>query len=422
MKAGPPARFGAAAAPVANPQLEGAPLWRREPYRVFFPLGVLMAWGGVLHWLLHAIGALENYQPVFHALTQIQGFLMSFAVGFLFTAVPRRTGTSPPAAWEMAIGIAAPMGTAWSAWSQRWALSQAFWIALLAVLLAFVLRRFVSERAARRPPNSFVWVPLALLMGLAGSVLIGVAGVRGPDFFWYHDLGRLFLLQGMFLGLVAGIGGMVLPLITHGESSVDAGPGRRDRAARGGHVAAAALIAGSFWIENSGWPRSAALLRAGVMAAELIITARLARPPSVPGWHRRLVWLAAWLIPAGYVLAALFPLQRAAGLHVVFVGGFALLTFSVGLHVTLAHGGYGDLVRGRSWQVAAYGGLFLLAMVLRALVEFDPARFYPWLGASAASFLLATLFWGALALPRMRSAPGSPDPAGRARPGPRAPH
>jgi uncharacterized protein involved in response to NO len=399
--------------PIANPHLQGAPLWRREPYRVFFPLGILMAWGGVLHWLLHAVGVLENYRPVFHAVTQIQGFLMSFAVGFLFTAIPRRTGTAPPAAWEMGLGIAAPLGTALSAWQQRWAVSQAFWIVMLLAVLVFALRRFTSERAARRPPNSFIWVPLALLMGLAGSILIGIAAARGADFFWYHDLGRLFLLQGMFLGLVAGIGGMVLPLITRGESSVDAGGGERDRAERGAHVAAAVLLAGSFWMENSGWPRLAVLLRAAVMAAEMLFSARLGRPPSVPGWHRRLAWLSAWLIPAGYVLMALFPLQRAAGLHVVFIGGFALLTFSVALHVTLAHGGYNDLVRGRPWQVAAYGGLFLAAMAMRALVEFDPARFYAWLGASAACFLAATLFWGALAFPRLRSAGGAPAGAPR---------
>jgi hypothetical protein len=31
--------------------LASAPLWRREPFRLFFPLGVLLAWGGVAHWL-----------------------------------------------------------------------------------------------------------------------------------------------------------------------------------------------------------------------------------------------------------------------------------------------------------------------------------------------------------------------------------
>ena len=77
--------------------LQAAPLWRREPYRIFFPLGCLLAWAGVLHWFLHSIGWLADYAPVFHAIAQIQGFMMCFAVGFLFTAIPRRTGTAPPA-------------------------------------------------------------------------------------------------------------------------------------------------------------------------------------------------------------------------------------------------------------------------------------------------------------------------------------
>ena len=58
-----------------------APLWRHEPYRLFFPLGALLAWAGVLHWLLHSVGLLASYEPVFHSIAQIQGFMMCFAVG-----------------------------------------------------------------------------------------------------------------------------------------------------------------------------------------------------------------------------------------------------------------------------------------------------------------------------------------------------
>ena len=76
------------------------PAWRREPYKVLFPLGMLLAWAGVLHWFLHGIGVLHDYRPVFHSIAQIQGFMMCFAVGFLFTAIPRRTGTWPPAATQ----------------------------------------------------------------------------------------------------------------------------------------------------------------------------------------------------------------------------------------------------------------------------------------------------------------------------------
>ena len=71
---------------------------RREPYLLFFPLGILLSWTGVGHWLLYALGVIGDYRPIFHSMVQIQGFMMCFAVGFLFTMIPRRTGTDPPSA------------------------------------------------------------------------------------------------------------------------------------------------------------------------------------------------------------------------------------------------------------------------------------------------------------------------------------
>ena len=73
-----------------------APLWRREPYRLLFPLGIVLSWTGVLPWLLFAIGVTDEYRSIFHSMAQVQGFLACFAVGFLFTMIPRRTGTAAP--------------------------------------------------------------------------------------------------------------------------------------------------------------------------------------------------------------------------------------------------------------------------------------------------------------------------------------
>jgi uncharacterized protein involved in response to NO len=76
---------------MAAEDLASAPLWRREPYRLFFPLGVALAWFGIFHWLLHAVRVIPDYRPIFHAMTQVQGFLTCMAAGFLLTMIPRRT-------------------------------------------------------------------------------------------------------------------------------------------------------------------------------------------------------------------------------------------------------------------------------------------------------------------------------------------
>lgn len=387
-------------------------MWCREPYRVFFPLGLVLAWSGVLHWLLHGLGLLQSYRPVFHAIAQIQGFLTCFAVGFLFTAIPRRTGTAPPARWQVGFALAAPVSCTAAAWFELWAWSQAIWILLVVLLVEFAVRRFLAAEARRRPPNSFVWVPISLAMGVGGSGLIAAFGILGPEYFKLHELGKLLLLQGMFLGLVIGLGGMVLPLITRGIGPPDAATTAGDRLARAGHVIGALLLAGSFWLESQISLRAGLGARAVLLLVLLLASGQIVRLPRLPGWHRWLVWLAAWMIPAGYVLAALFPAQKKAGLHVVFIGGFTLLALSVGLHVTLALGGHARLVRGRPWQVPVYGSLILSAMVLRLLVDFDPQRFFAWIAASAGLLLLATVFWALLVLPRLAGwvLPSFPSP------------
>lgn len=377
------------------------PTYRRKPYRVFFPLGFALSLAGVFHWWLYGLRVTDSYHAVFHSIVQIQGFLFCFALGFLFTAIPGRTGTDRPAPWQIAVGVVAPLGTTISAWFEWFAASQLFWLVLIAMLMEFTVRRFVSSGAGRRPPVGFLWIPVSLAMGICGSLLIGAYGILGDAHYRLHELGRLYLLQGMFVGLVIGVGSMVLPLLTRKANSRDLGSTPRDLRALLGHGAAAVGLVASLQLENAGQVRGGLALRAAVALVALVAAGGIARLPSVPGWHRRLVWLSAWLIPAGYALGAAFPIARLAGMHVVFIGGFALMALSVGLHVTLAHGGYEALVRGRAWQVAVYGGLILISAVLRALAEFDREHYLVWIASAATAFLVGACFWAALALPRM---------------------
>src|SRR5437016_8978087 len=136
-----------------SPELSSAPPWRRDPYLLLFPLGALLAWAGVLPWLFFSLGATGLYRPMFeaigyraafHPVAQVEGFLTCFAVGFLFTFVPRRTGTAPPAWWQMMVALAAPVAAVVFAWFEWWLAAQAAWLALLAVLVGFAARRMAS--------------------------------------------------------------------------------------------------------------------------------------------------------------------------------------------------------------------------------------------------------------------------------------
>jgi len=194
------------------------------------------------------------------------------------------------------------------------------------------------------------------------------------------------------------------PTTTVPESQQCTPPHQADRAnanylAYIAHFATAMLLVLSIWIETAWWLRAGLAMRGTIVLTVFLYLAKIWKWPSIPGWHRKLVWLSAWMIPLGYFVASLFPETKKVGLHFVFIGGFALMAFSVGLHVVLVYGKTQKPARVRSWKVAMFGACFLLAIVFRAMVEFDRPHFFFWLGGSASVFLVGTLFWAWLVFP-----------------------
>jgi len=390
--------------PPPSADLASAPAWRREPYRLFFPLGVFLSWAGIGPWLALAAFEVGTYSAAFHSIAQSQGFMMAFVTGFLFTAIPRRTKTAAPATWEMLIGLGAPIGTTAAAGLGAVPLAQLFWVISVLVLVVFVVRRFLSSSAGRRPPNSFVWLPMSFAIALGGVVVIGFQRPFGNRMWWLHDLGKDLVTQGMLLGLIVGVGGMVIPLITCGDAPPDGEPTPRDRKIKFAHLLAAAALVLTFLVELKVSERGGLALRAALVLALLLTVAKIWRRPRVPGWHRWLVWFSAWCLPLGYAFAALEPAWKHAGLHVVFIGGFGLMALAVGAHVSLAHGGREGAARANHWPVPFLGGLILLSLGARVLLTLDPARSRWHMGVAAAAFIVGTVFWLALVVPQSLAA------------------
>jgi uncharacterized protein involved in response to NO len=314
--------------------------------------------------------------------------------------IPRRTGSAPPSAVEMTVALTAPTALTIAAW-QEWRLaSQAAWLLLAATAIAFAVRRFLGATSRRRPPNAFVWIPLALAMGVAGSVLIALEGRLAAEHAWWIEVGRGLLLQGMFTGLVLGVGALAVPLMTRGEPPPDATPSRRDAAVRAAHVAAALLLAASFWIGARFSLQAALLLRGAIALGALLLGARIWRRPRA-AWNARVILTAAWMVPLGYLLAAAFPDRYRGPLHLTFVGGFALLALAVSTQVTLGHGGRSDLMLGKPRPVLAIAALTLLAAGARVAFQFDVERGRWWMAIAAGLFLTATLVWGAFLVPKI---------------------
>lgn len=389
-----------------------APRWRSEPFRVLFPLGIVLAWVGVGHWLLYWSGLRATYSCETHGLMQLEGFMPAFAAGFLLTAVPRRTAAPPASATTVglvALGLVAAVaaGTA-----DRRAAMQVAYLAVWATLLAFAVPRLLGAGAARRPPASFVLVPIGALHGIAGAALLlrEAVGAGGPS---SGALGRLLVEQGVFLCLSLGVGGLFYPLVSGSAPPADLDAGPRERRRLGWIVLAGAAIFATLVAEALGSERAAPLARAIVVVVGLVAAVGAHRRPGRPGLNRQLVWAALWLEPAGLALSAALPTLRVPALHVTFIGGFSLLVLAVGAHVALSHGGR-EAARDRTpWPVPVWATGIALALLARLAADWSNT-YFDHLASAAIAWIAGSGVWLAFVAPALVA--GAPPPGGEAGP------
>jgi uncharacterized protein involved in response to NO len=370
--------------------LDRGGLWRREPFRVFFPLGVVLAWVGISHWLLYATGLITTFSCQLHGLVQVQAFLMAFAVGFLLTALPRRTQGPPPSSIEMASAALALITVAVALIARRSAVAQAAYALLFALLLRFAIRRFLSRAANRRPPAAFVLIPIGILHGLAGAALIAaVPALHSQP--WALRLGPLLVEQGVFLCFTVGVGSLILPLMSGTPPPADLDSSPREHAKALGYAGIGFTYFATFILESAGWSRSAPLLRAAVVALGLAIGGA-ARWPRKPGLHRQLAWVSIWMMPTGLAASGLLPDYRVPALHILFIGGFGLLVFAVATHVSLSHLDLQDLASSRPIAVVILAISFGLALAARLAADFSHS-YFDHLGWAAGCWLFGSAVW-----------------------------
>ena len=378
-----------------------------EPYRLLFPLAALLGTVGVGHWLLYTLGILEGYSGQGHALVQIQAFLMAFACGFLFTMIPRRTQTTSPTYIEiLLVSFLFTLVTA-SSLLGRWTVAETSFLAVLAVLVRFLASRIRRSEAQKLPLDAFLLVPIGLMSGCAGALLVLLADVSLLGV-WAIPVGRGLIQEGMFLCLVLGIGHILLPSLMGYAGLPDAeclpSEGRRWI-----YVAVGLLLVGSFpceyaLTEELGIPVGRRIgygVRFALVTATMIAGLRAYRWPIVPGLNLRLVWIAVWLLPLGLGLTVAFPAYKVAMLHVMFVGGLNLLVFSISSHVIAVHGGRTYLTVQKPWQVWSFGGLFLLAMLTRVTADLFLESYWAHIGGAAGVWILALVFWMSFLFPNL---------------------
>src|SRR5688572_12569335 len=145
-----------------------------DPYRIFFPLGIVLGTAGVSIWPLYYFAVTAGYNGRAHAFAQTNGFLYAFITGFLLTAIPRFTGTEAPSRtiqWILAgIITLSAIGSEF----QFFAVGDAMFVAAHLFVIALAASRFL--RRQQEPPETFSLVGLGMIGGAIGAMInAGVA-------------------------------------------------------------------------------------------------------------------------------------------------------------------------------------------------------------------------------------------------------
>lgn len=368
-----------------------------DPYRLLFPLGAFFAVAGALVWLLFQTFPEMPYPGGIHSKMMIGGFLFAYVLGFLMTAVPRMTGARPAEKPEILTGAAFVLLTGFTALlpNAAWFMGAQFLGFLF--LLFFCGRRFL--RRARPAPDFFVFLAAGLTAGTIGSLFAGLATLEILPTAWLRP-GQVLLFQIMILSLVLGIGCRLIPVIS-GLAPLETVTGAGGRGPRNYFLGAVALIGASVGLEAGDFLREAYLLRGLVCTMIAIFAWKLFVWPQSRSRLAYLIKASGLLVLLGFWAAAYRPDLALHWMHLTYIGGFGMMTFTVASRVTLAHGGFDLDFEKKSRALLWLGGLLPFAALTRVSAPLLSHGYYSHLRYAAAVWLVAVFIWSWVYLRKM---------------------
>ena len=382
--------------------VKNSALFFQEPFRIFFPLGLLLGGIGVALWPLFVWHAIAFYPANAHVRLMIEGLMGSFIVGFLGTAGPRLLDARPLRAIEVSILLVLQIASASLHLAQNQTVGDILFLVLLLSFAGMMATR--ARRAHDLPPPHFALVLFGLLNAIAGIFLITASKSMSNGAF-ANQLGNLMLNEGFVLFPILGVGAFFFPKLLGGATPEPSD--LRIAATLWRKRAAIAVLAGmavwfSFVMEALGWIRTSAIVRSLTTLLYFIGQGHLLEKPSGPPFLSQCFRLGAALLVAGLFLPAILPGYRVAHLHLIFIGGFTIILFTVSTRVILGHSGQSHLFHKRLPFLIIALSLLVLAMLTRVSADFVLPERNSHLVYAALIWLLAAGVWMAVLGPKLR--------------------
>ena len=375
----------------------------REPFRIFFPEGVLSGILGVSLWPLHFAKLINLYPGQSHARIMAYGLFGGFIFGFLGTAMPRLLSAPPLGTRNVLLLFAMHFSMIVAFALQKLFIGDLLLFSMLLLFISLMALRLRHRKDA--PPPGFILVGLSFLCVLTGAIIaLFEPSMEEAGAYWIPLQQRL-TYQGFVLLPILGIGPFILPRFFGLTSPHDfpeaVDPSRLWKKKAMLAFGVGVLIILSFFIESGGWVRTAYTLRFGITLIYLLLEFPFRFAPKMNNALGLSLRLAFGALVTGFILVALFPAFRVGLLHLTLIGGFAVITFTVATRVMFGHSGNLDKLKQKNrWLITAVG-LMLFAMATRISGDFWPRIMATHYSYGAVLWIAATLLWSAYTLPNV---------------------
>jgi len=370
-----------------------------EPFRIFFPAGILLGLAGVSLWPLYYAGVIVAYPATAHARLMIEGFMASFIIGFLGTAGPRITSTSPFSRSEVLALLTLDLLAAGLNFGDSHRAGDALFVCCIGFFIFCIGKRFVRRKDS--PPPNFVLVALGLVSGIAGAALVAYS--ETAQYSRAYQFGSALLNECFALLPILGVAPFFIrrlldsPMPDLPESRVFPPEWKRQAAFA---AVIGALIIASFWMDIVNLPRIGGWVRVAVVvfyvATQLPFRGRTFLADCLRG--------AIFSIFAGFVMLAALPTYRVGALHIVFISGFSFIALTVSIRVVFGHAGRADLLGKPLPFFIIAAALIFLAMLSRYVADLAPKARIMHLVAAAICWLVAALIWVVRVIPKVTTA------------------
>ena len=372
-----------------------------EPFRILFPIGLLLGAIGVALWPMFVWHTINFYPRDAHLRLMIEGLMGSFIIGFLGTAGPRLLDARPFAAIETYALVALQLVSAALHLNQKRNLGDAIFFATLILFLSVVARR--ARNRQDLPPPNFVLVVMGFLNAILGLVLI-FAARRVSNGLFLDQFGGLMLNEGFVLFPILGVGAFFFPKLLGGAK-----PQPADLNIALSLWKRRALIAAltgvviwiSFVLEALEWTRTAAIVRGSIVLFYFAFQGHLFEKPSGPPFLAHCFRFGAILLIVALFLPAVLPGYRLVNMHLAFIGGFTIILFTVSTRVILGHSGFAHLFQQRLRFLIAALVLLIIAMASRVGADFVPPARNSHLVYAALIWILAAAVWAWALVPKL---------------------